>query len=328
MSTPSPRPVPGGPGTARTGSQEVLGPAVEAVLDASGDLDLVLTCRPLTAGVGDPTWHVGPGRVLRAQWTAAGPATVELRHLDHRLVVRAWGPGAATAVAGAPALAGLRDRVDGFVPELHPVVARCARRRRGQRMGSTGRAWDAVVPTVLGQRVTTGEAVRSWRWLVGRHGTPAPGPPDVVGHLRLAPTPARLLRLGDAEWHVLGVERRRADTIRGLARRAEALERATAAGTGPFTEVLLTVPGVGPWTATGLAITVLGDPDVVLLGDLHLPNAVCHALAGEVRGDDDRMLELLAPWAGHRGRVVRLLGAAGPAPRRGPRYTPLPIAAL
>jgi hypothetical protein len=43
-------------------------------------------------------------------------------------------------------------------------------------------------------------------------------------------------------------------------------------------------------------------------------------LAGEPRGTDDRMLELLAPYEGHRGRVQLLLEASGvTAPRYGPR---------
>ena len=55
-------------------------------------------------------------------------------------------------------------------------------------------------------------------------------------------------------------------------------------------------------------------------GDYHLPDQVAWALAGEPRADDARMLELLEPWRGHRGRVLRLLGAgAGAAPRYGPR---------
>jgi hypothetical protein len=38
------------------------------------------------------------------------------------------------------------------------------------------------------------------------------------------------------------------------------------------------------------------------------------------------MLELLAPWAGHRARVVRLLEASGiRAPRYGPRVAPRDI---
>jgi hypothetical protein len=43
-------------------------------------------------------------------------------------------------------------------------------------------------------------------------------------------------------------------------------------------------------------------------------------LAGEPRGTDERMLELLAPFEGHRGRVIRLLEATGlTAPVFGPR---------
>ena len=65
---------------------------------------------------------------------------------------------------------------------------------------------------------------------------------------------------------------------------------------------------------------VYGDPDAVSVGDYHIPNTVAWALAGEPRGDDARMLELLEPFRGHRGRVCVLLAAAGiAAPRFGPR---------
>jgi hypothetical protein len=57
----------------------------------------------------------------------------------------------------------------------------------------------------------------------------------------------------------------------------------------------------------------------VPVGDYHLPNTVSWLLAGEPRGDDARMLDLLAPFAGQRGRVVRLLKGAGGAPKWGPR---------
>ena len=43
---------------------------------------------------------------------------------------------------------------------------------------------------------------------------------------------------------------------------------------------------------------------------------VAWALAGEPRGTDERMLELLEPYAGHRGRVLRLLVMSGLAPPR------------
>ena len=83
---------------------------------------------------------------------------------------------------------------------------------------------------------------------------------------------------------------------------------------------LSALPGIGAWTAAEVALVALGDADAVSVGDYHLPDQVAWALAGEPRADDARMLELLEPWRGHRGRVLRLLGAgAGAAPRHGPR---------
>ena len=54
-----------------------------------------------------------------------------------------------------------------------------------------------------------------------------------------------------------------------------------------------------------------GDIDAAIPGDLHLPHLVCYALAGEPEGSDERMMELLAPFAGHRFRIIRLLYDSG-----------------
>lgn len=299
--------------------------------------DLVGSLRPLADGGGDPTWRFEragtEARAVRAMWAPTGAVTVELVHAGGQLTVRARGPGSGWVLARAEVLAGLQDDAAGFRHGLHPAVTGAHRRRAGARFGRALTVWDVVVPTVLGQRVTTGEARRSWWQLVRRYGLLAPGTDDV----RLAPISRTVARLGDADWHRVGVERGRADAVRGLLRVLPALERIAAEETGPapertaaFRRIAESVAGVGPWTSTGLAAKVLGDPDVVLLGDLHVPHGVCHALAGEERGSDERMLELLEPFRPHRGRVVRLLksSGAGAAPRRGPRYTPLPIARM
>ena len=59
--------------------------------------------------------------------------------------------------------------------------------------------------------------------------------------------------------------------------------------------------------------SAMGDPDAVAVGDFHLKNLVSTALAGEPRGTDQRMLELLAPYAGQRGQ-----GDSAVVPRRPP----------
>src|SRR4029453_406544 len=58
-----------------------------------------------------------------------------------------------------------------------------------------------------------------------------------------------------------------------------------------------------------------GDPDAVPVGDFHLPHLVAGALAGEPRGTDERMLEPLAPFAGHRRRVDPPPRPLAPPPR-------------
>jgi hypothetical protein len=59
------------------------------------------------------------------------------------------------------------------------------------------------------------------------------------------------------------------------------------------------------------------------VADAHLSHVVAWNLAREPRGTDERMLELLAPWAGNRARVIRLLEIDGaPYPRYGPRVAP------
>lgn len=94
------------------------------------------------------------------------------------------------------------------------------------------------------------------------------------------------------------------------------------------TRRLRALPGIGAWTAAEVSMVALGDPDAVSLGDYHLPHHVAWALAGEARADDARMLELIEPYRGHRGRVIRLIVAGHPGPPRfGPRMPLKSIAA-
>ena len=63
-----------------------------------------------------------------------------------------------------------------------------------------------------------------------------------------------------------------------------------------------------------------GDPDAVPVGDFNLPRMIAWNLRGERQADDSRMLELLAPFTGQRGRVARLVKMGGEKPpRRAPR---------
>ncbi|MFA9430581.1 DNA-3-methyladenine glycosylase [Egicoccus sp. AB-alg2] len=273
-----------------------------------GELDLLATLRPLVHSAQDPTIRLRRDGVVRASRTPEGAGTVEIvRESAGTYTARAWGPGADWLLDGAPALVGGEDDCSDFDPSPHPAVARAAHGRPGLRLGRSGVAWDAVVPTILAQRVTSREAARSWTRLVRAHGEPAPGPYD----LRLQPAPERLASLPYWAYHRFGVERARAETIVAASRCSRRLEQALTLPSAEATARLCAVRGLGPWTAALVLRIAAGDADQVEVGDFHVKNQVAWALAGEPRGTDERMLELLAPFAGHRGRVVRLLLATG-----------------
>jgi len=113
------------------------------------------------------------------------------------------------------------------------------------------------------------------------------------------------------------------------AARADRVEECADLPLGDAYARLRALPLVGAWTAAEVGLRAFGDPDAVSVGDFHLAHAVCWALAREERGSDARMLELLAPYAGHRARVIRLIEAGGThAPRRGPRTEPRSISRI
>ena len=298
-------------------------PARSARLALGRPLDLVATLAPLRHGRGDRTTLLAPGEAWLAFRTASGPATLRLV-VESRasLRVTAWGDGADAAVDGSAALIGEDDDPDRLVCQ-HPILRDLQRRNPGLRLPRTGRVLHALVPTVLEQKVTGTEAFRAYAALLRVHGAPAPGPnPD----LRLPPGPERLTALPYHAFHPLGIERRRADVIRRAAGRAAWLE-----GIAPEVTArrLRSLPGIGEWTVAEVLRSAFGDPDAVSVGDYHVPNMVAWALAGEPRADDARMLELLEPYRGQRGRVQRLLEIGRViAPRYGPRMAPRAIAAI
>ena len=292
---------------------------------SGGPVDLGGTLFPLRRGTGDPTTAIEGGEAWRTLRTPEGAATLHLAARGTSIDVAAWGSGAAWAVESAPALVGADDTAEGFVAH-DPVVASLRRRHRGLRLTRTGTVLPLLIAAVLEQKVTGAEARRAWRGLVGATAEPAPGPRS---DLRLPPDPARVAALPSFAFHRLGVERRRAEVIRALCARPARIESLVDLEPSEARARLLAHRGIGPWTAAEVGRLALGDPDAVSVGDYHLPHLVAWLLAGEPRGTDERMLELLEPYRGQRGRVQRLLEASGAhAPRFGPRMEIRSIARL
>lgn len=293
-------------------------PDLEARLPRPERYDLIRTLSPLRHGHVDPTIRLWSRSLVRATRTPDGPATIEVVEAGTEFIVRAWGPGAEWAVERAPDLLGLNDDPTGLdaLRPPHRLVVDLARRFAGVRLPRTNAVVEALVPAVLEQKITGEEARRIYRALIQVHGEAAPGPHG----LRLQPTPQRLAALPYHRYHPLGLERRRAETLKRIGGLAPRLEQTTTLTMVEAHRRLGAVVGIGPWTIGEVVRVALGDPDAVSIGDYHLPNMVAFALAGEPKADDARMLDLLEPYRGQRGRVVRLIEAAGIGPpRRGPK---------
>jgi 3-methyladenine DNA glycosylase/8-oxoguanine DNA glycosylase len=277
-------------------------------------VDLARTIRFLSIGPSDPAVTTAPGEAWIATRTPDGPATLQIAG-GQGFRAEAWGPGADWALEHAPATIGALDDPSGFEPE-HPVVSRLAREHRGIRVTRSSRVVEMLFRVVLAQKVTGREAKRSYASMARSLGESAPGPRPLI----LPPDPARVAELGYPAFHSWGVERNRAEVMVRIARRANRMEEAATMPPAEAEVRLTAIAGIGPWTYAKVALAALGDADAVPVGDYHLPNRVAWALAGEPRADDDRMLDLLEEFRPHRGRVVRLLQAAGvTAPKYGPR---------
>lgn len=286
-------------------------------------LDLLRTVLYQRRGAGDPTMTTDGAVVWRASLTPEGVATLALRE-SSRGVVRgaAWGPGGAWALAQLPALCGADDDASGFEAARHPLIADAHHRNPGLRLSRTDLVFDALASAIFEQKVTGMQAFGAWRRIVTWYGERAPGP--TPRPMFAPPSIEGWRRVPSWAWHRAGLEPPQARTVVETAQRGHSIVRAlTAAADGDAHERILTsLRGVGPWTSAETRIRAYGDPDAVSVGDYHLAHEVGFALTGH-RVDDDGMLELLAPWAGHRQRVIRLIGASGVREaRRGPRLHP------
>lgn len=291
-----------------------------------GDLNVATTLGVFGLYPGDPTHRRGHQAFAKATPTPDGDAAARLQWRGGTVDVEAWGPGGRHLLDLVPGWLGAGDDLSGFDPALDPRIEQMWRRFGNFRMARFGLVWQELLLIIIGQRVTSTEATKSWARLCRRWGRPAPGPDE----LWLPPTPDVLAGLHYTDLHEVNIERRRADVLTAAAKRANRLEEAAAMAPVDAAARLQALPGLGAWTATATVGITHGDPDMVMLGDYGMPTVVNHAFTGDARRlppepDGDRiMLEHLAPWMGHRARVVRLIMASDlKVPRRGPRaYNP------
>jgi 3-methyladenine DNA glycosylase/8-oxoguanine DNA glycosylase len=270
-------------------------------------------------GTGDPTFRVeASGALRRGLRTPVGTAALKITVESTEVVGTAWGDGAEWALDALPALCGALDDPSGFTPH-HEAVAQGWRRHPHLRLGRTGLVMEALVPSILEQKVTGKQAFGAFRQLVTRHGERAPGP---YADLFVQPSPQAIAQIPSWEWLKLQVDPVRSKTLVGACRRAVALERvAVLEDAEEVDRRLRSLPGIGVWTAAEVRQRALGDADAVSFGDYHLAHHVGWALFGHDI-DDTRLAEVLECYRPQRGRAATMAVLGGQArPRRGPRMS-------
>ena len=179
------------------------------------------------------------------------------------------------------------------VLSLDPLLAPLIEAHPGLRIPGAIDGFELAVRAIVGQQVS----VRGARTLLGRlvaaTGEPLAEPRGSLTHF--FPTPQQIMQ---ADLTGLGLTSTRINALQALARAVieGSLELDRAADREQTQERLLALPGVGPWTASYIAMRGLGDPDAFPLTDLGLRRALeRQGIASDAKSVAERA-EAWRPW--------------------------------
>ncbi|WP_372967857.1 DNA-3-methyladenine glycosylase 2 family protein [Microbacterium sp.] len=208
------------------------------------------------------------------------------------------------------------DQALSIHPELAPLVARTP----GIRVPGSADPHEMLIRAMIGQQITVVAARTALTALTDALG-------ERTEHGLLFPTMTAIAEHG-------------AEVLRGPAARIRAIVGAAAAladGSLRLTvgddgieqrAALLAMPGIGPWTADYVRMRVLGDPDILLPGDVALrAGAAAAGLPGDAR-PLTAWAERTAPWRSYlsahlwRAAPVRPPRAARPIRTIAQKETP------
>jgi AraC family transcriptional regulator of adaptative response / DNA-3-methyladenine glycosylase II len=191
-------------------------------------------------------------------------------------------------------------------PRLAPLVAR----RPGLRVPGAFDGFETTLRTILGQQVS----VRGATTLAGRLARSLGAPLAQGGHARLTHLPVTAERVADAGVVTIasvGLPRTRAESVVAIARAVaegslpELADEAPPADPEESMRRLMTLPGVGPWTATYVAMRALRWADAFPDGDLALRKAMGGIGATQLRAESERW----RPWRAYAAQHLWAGGA-------------------
>jgi AraC family transcriptional regulator, regulatory protein of adaptative response / DNA-3-methyladenine glycosylase II len=177
---------------------------------------------------------------------------------------------------------------------LGPLVAR----RPGVRAPGSADPVETLIGTIVGQQISLAGARTVLGRVVTALGAPLPDRLAAAGLTHAFPTAAAL---ANADPELLPMPRARGRSLVAVARAVLDQGESLASGLPATRDALLALPGVGPWTASYLALRAGRDPDVFLPTDLAVRRALeRHGLPG----DPVSAAAVSVGWAPHRSLAL------------------------
>jgi AraC family transcriptional regulator of adaptative response / DNA-3-methyladenine glycosylase II len=190
-----------------------------------------------------------------------------------------------------------------------PVLGGLVRRRPGMRVPGCVDGFELAVRAIVGQQVSVAAARTVLGRLVDRYGERLSDPAGAITHR--FPTAEALAGVDPAD---LPFPRTRGQALRSLALSvaADGLRFDAGADSSSALAALLDIPGVGPWTASYVAMRALGDPDAFPAGDVGIRHALAR-LGQSARGlEATELAEAWRPWRSYA--VVHLWRSSSDEP--------------
>ncbi len=222
---------------------------------------------------------VADGRYLRSIEVGGERGLIDVSERDGALSLTVHGIGTASLFSVVQRCRGLFD-LDAPVDDISKTLSGDAVLRGwlqtcpGLRVPGAWDGFELTVRAILGQQVSVKAATTFAGRIAARYGeridVPVDGLPNAPD--RLFPEPRKLMR---ARLENLGVIRSRAQTIRNLARAVVdgSLSFDLAQDLNEHRAALLSIKGIGEWTAEYVAMRALKNPDAFPASDLGLLRA-------------------------------------------------------
>lgn len=191
-----------------------------------------------------------------------------------------------------------------------PILGRLVAARPGLRIAGTTDPHEIVVRAIVGQQVSVAGAATVVGRLVAAHGEPLGLDDPSLTHVFPS-----VGRLAGADPAGLSMPRARGAALVGVCRALAdgALVLDAGVDRSGLVADLQSLPGIGPWTAAYIAMRGLGDPDVMLAGDLGVRHAMVALGADDRSREVERTAHAWRPWRSYA--VAHLWASLEPVPQ-------------